>query len=271
MAILNLTALKKDCVALHASAFVYEGKGILVTGWAKGGKTESLLAFASQGAKYVGDEWILLRGEGNRMYGIPENIRLWNWHLEYLPEVRRQIGTEERALFRLIESLDGMQRLMVKGRLGNMVPVKFLRQAMPALNSTSPWSRGRSLAPVLARSPPGPKGYSFSSVTKIPGSACKQPTRWKSPGGWLPRSSTSSSPFSNTISLSSLPSRSEETPSSSAPPNSNTASCAARWPESSDTAFAIRTLCLFLNSTTPCGPIAKGVIASLPWSSRTPA
>ncbi len=91
VAILNLTALKADCAALHASAFIYQDVGILVTGWAKGGKTESLLAFAAGGATYVGDEWVLLSGDGKNMYGIPENIRLWNWHLDYLPRVRSQV------------------------------------------------------------------------------------------------------------------------------------------------------------------------------------
>ena len=66
MAILNFTLLSKDCVPLHASAFTHQGKGILLTGWSKGGKTEALLAFAQHGARYVGDEWIILSGDGER-------------------------------------------------------------------------------------------------------------------------------------------------------------------------------------------------------------
>src|SRR5262245_51635903 len=60
IAAINTTALAKGVVPLHASAFVHRGVGVLVTGWSKGGKTEALLAFASRGAEYVGDEWIYL-------------------------------------------------------------------------------------------------------------------------------------------------------------------------------------------------------------------
>lgn len=125
MAIINLTVLKKDCVPLHASAFVYKNTGVVVTGWAKGGKTEALLAFARHGARYVGDEWILLSGDGRKMYGIPENIRLWDWHLEHLPEVRRQIKRETLLMFKAIHQLDKIQ--------DKLLPMKYLREAMPAL------------------------------------------------------------------------------------------------------------------------------------------
>jgi len=124
MAILNFTLLSKDCVPLHASAFTHQGKGILLTGWSKGGKTEALLAFAQHGARYVGDEWIILSGDGEKMYGIPENIRLWEWHLDNAPKVRSQVSRQDRFLFRAIHWVEGLQRL---------APVKLLGSALPML------------------------------------------------------------------------------------------------------------------------------------------
>jgi hypothetical protein len=53
--IINLTALHKGCLPLHAAGFVYNDVGALIAGWSKGGKTEALLAFMAQGARYVGD------------------------------------------------------------------------------------------------------------------------------------------------------------------------------------------------------------------------
>ena len=156
LAIVNLTVLKKDCVPLHASAFVHQGHGIVVTGWAKGGKTESLLSFALQGAEYIGDEWIWLQGNGDMMYGVPENIRLWDWHLHYLPHIRRQMKREERWLFNSIQWLDSMQRRLAQGKIGRLAPVKFWRKAMPALrrqlNVTRPPEHifGRSLGRLSA-------------------------------------------------------------------------------------------------------------------------
>jgi hypothetical protein len=84
LAILNLTALTKGVLPLHATAFNLKGLGILVTGWAKSGKTETLLAAAARGARYVGDEWVYLTRSGE-MFGLPEPIRLWDWHLDQFP------------------------------------------------------------------------------------------------------------------------------------------------------------------------------------------
>ena len=50
IACLNLTVLARGALPLHAAAFTYRGRGIVVTGWSKGGKTESLLAFLAHGA-----------------------------------------------------------------------------------------------------------------------------------------------------------------------------------------------------------------------------
>jgi len=86
--ILHLTAQKADYVALNASAFVYRDKGIVATGWSKGGKTEALLAFGLKGAPYVGDQWTMLSGDGERMFGLPGNPGLWEWSLEDFPERR---------------------------------------------------------------------------------------------------------------------------------------------------------------------------------------
>ena len=95
VAIVNLTVLARGGLALHASAFRYRGTGVLVTGWSKGGKTELLLGFVEHGAEYIGDEWIYIAPDGDRMYGIPEPIRVWDWQLEQLPRYWGEIGAAE--------------------------------------------------------------------------------------------------------------------------------------------------------------------------------
>lgn len=84
LAVINLTALVKGVLPLHACAFNAGPTGVLVTGWAKSGKTESLLACIGEGAHYVGDEWVYLTPD-RQMLGLPEPIRLWSWHLAQLP------------------------------------------------------------------------------------------------------------------------------------------------------------------------------------------
>lgn len=99
IAIINMTALSKGILPLHASALLYNHQGILLTGWSKGGKTETLLAFAANGAKYIGDEWIYLSADGQRMYGIPEPTRLWYWHLKEMPQFKAMAS--RKALLKL--------------------------------------------------------------------------------------------------------------------------------------------------------------------------
>jgi hypothetical protein len=104
IAIINLTVLARGLVPLHASAFRYEGRGVLVTGWSKGGKTETLLGFVANGAEYIGDEWIHLKtdADGTRMYGLPEPMRIWDWHLDDLPQFRATLGRRQRAKLRAL-------------------------------------------------------------------------------------------------------------------------------------------------------------------------
>jgi hypothetical protein len=98
VAIVNLAALANGALALHASAFAYRGLGIVATGWSKGGKTEALLAFMQRGARFVGDEWVYIAPEGDRVHGLPEPIRLWDWHLRQLPAVRGRVARRDRVL-----------------------------------------------------------------------------------------------------------------------------------------------------------------------------
>ena len=134
MAIINLTALSKGFLPMHASAFTYKGVGALATGWAKGGKTETLLAFADKGAEYVGDEWVYLSQDGQRMYGIPEPIRIWDWHLQELPDYWKLVGRSDRARLRglnmLTQSIDKVTSSAV-GR--GLPPVKLMKRANPIL------------------------------------------------------------------------------------------------------------------------------------------
>jgi hypothetical protein len=130
IAIVNLTALGKGILPLHASACTYNHMGIVFTGWAKGGKTEALLAFMAHGAGYVGDEWIYLCSDG-RMYGIPEPIRVWDWHLAELPRYWAQVRGGDRLKLRALKlPVEGLERLAASRLLGQ---AKMLRRVLPLL------------------------------------------------------------------------------------------------------------------------------------------
>jgi hypothetical protein len=92
---------------------------MLVCGWAKGGKTETLLAFMAEGATYVGDEWIYLAEHGRRMYGLPQPITIWDWHLPELPEYQAALARGQSVRLRAFTAsqwtADALGRLRTPG------------------------------------------------------------------------------------------------------------------------------------------------------------
>ncbi len=98
---------------IHASGFVWNGKGVLVMGWSKGGKTELVLPFMERGATFVGDEWMYL--VDGRMFGLHEPIRIWDWHLTDLPGLRARLPASARRRLRVLGRMEQMARLF--GRL----------------------------------------------------------------------------------------------------------------------------------------------------------
>lgn len=134
IAIINLTALSKGILPMHASAFTYKDKGVLATGWAKGGKTETLLAFMEHGAKYVGDEWVYLSQDGRQMYGIPEPIRIWNWHLQDVPRYQGKVERTDQLRLRGLNLLVNTMDKAASAGLGERTaPARLMRRVSPIL------------------------------------------------------------------------------------------------------------------------------------------
>lgn len=132
IAALNMAVLANGGLPLHAAAFELDGRGVLVTGWSKGGKTELLMAATRAGARYIGDEWVYLTADG-RMHGIPEPVRLWDWHLEQLPDVRDGLGRAERARLGLLPLAGRVERVLPR-RVRRSAPGRVLGKAVPIID-----------------------------------------------------------------------------------------------------------------------------------------
>jgi hypothetical protein len=126
--IVNLAVLARDALPLHASAFTLDGTGVVVTGWSKGGKTEVLLGAMRHGARFVGDEWVYVQPGTGRVGGLPEPMRLWDWHLRQLPDVRRRVARGDRARLRALAALGTTAR---DGRAGALVRRQMHVDAAP--------------------------------------------------------------------------------------------------------------------------------------------
>lgn len=104
--ILSVLLASAGHVLLHAAAFEYEGRGVLVTGWQKGGKTETLLPFMAAGARFIADEWTIVGGSPARIRGASNVARLWDWHLRQLPDYWNRIEARQRVRIRSWRAFD---------------------------------------------------------------------------------------------------------------------------------------------------------------------
>jgi hypothetical protein len=106
--IIAVSVLARGVVPVHGSAFEIDGRGVLVSGWAKGGKSEALLSFLERGARYIGDEWLFVDPAGPWLFGPPEPIRLWDWQLAMVPRVATRIRWSARLRLRAAAGLGSL-------------------------------------------------------------------------------------------------------------------------------------------------------------------
>jgi hypothetical protein len=126
--ILGLLLLRKGYVLLHSSSFVYEDKGILVTGWQKGGKTEMLLPFMAAGAYYLADEWTIVSGEDGTLRGLSGIAQIWSWHLRYLPQFWARTKAIDRYRIRLVRLYQWLYRALPESLREWISPFPFLHR-----------------------------------------------------------------------------------------------------------------------------------------------
>lgn len=79
---INRKCVDKQMLGIHATAFTLSGRGYLACGWPRGGKTGVMLAYLLQGAEYLAAEWVYVGSNGRTMHGVPEPLRLRDWHLQ---------------------------------------------------------------------------------------------------------------------------------------------------------------------------------------------
>lgn len=133
-------------VLLHAASFVHRGRGVLVTGWQKGGKTETLLPFTAAGADYVADEWTVVGGAERGMYGLSAVARLWDWHLREVPEYWERITPAQRARLRVWRGYRRLYRALPRHDHVRAWPVRLLRQA--SADGGGPWQAVDRIPPA---------------------------------------------------------------------------------------------------------------------------
>ncbi len=76
--LLQLGTLEHGAITVHGATVEVEGGGLLVCGWSESGKTETALALAEQGARFISDKWTILDSDGlaARLSGLRRHPRL---------------------------------------------------------------------------------------------------------------------------------------------------------------------------------------------------
>jgi hypothetical protein len=143
--LVGLYLLAARHVLLHAASFVHRGRGVLVTGWQKGGKTETLLPFTAAGAHYVADEWTVV-GPERGMYGLSAVARLWDWHLRELPQYWERITPGQRARLRVWRGYRQLYRTLPRHDRVRAWPVRLLRQV--SAEGSGPWQAVDRIPPA---------------------------------------------------------------------------------------------------------------------------
>jgi hypothetical protein len=95
---LQLALAGHGAVAVHGSAVVADGRGIVVAGWSEAGKTETALALVEEGASFLSDKWTLVSGDGS-LACFPISIGVRRWLLHYVPTLRQKLPRAARLQF----------------------------------------------------------------------------------------------------------------------------------------------------------------------------
>jgi hypothetical protein len=120
---LQISLLRKGALGLHSAAVSYNGKGILLAGWAESGKTESMMGFLQAGANFVSDKWTIVNGKGPSILHFPTPITVRHWMIDLIPGLRDRLKVGERLRGRAAGFAGSLLATGASGR----VPV--LRQA----------------------------------------------------------------------------------------------------------------------------------------------
>jgi hypothetical protein len=98
--LLQLATIRHGAVTVHGAAVQVGERGVLVCGWSESGKTETALALAEGGARFISDKWTIV-DSGASLHAFPVSVGIRDWVLDYLPRLRAHLRTSQRARLRL--------------------------------------------------------------------------------------------------------------------------------------------------------------------------
>jgi hypothetical protein len=101
--LLQLGTLRHGAITVHGATVEGEGGGLLVCGWSESGKTETALALAEVGARFISDKWTIIDAAG-RLHAFPVSVGIRDWVLDYLPRMRAHLRVSQRSRLRAVRT-----------------------------------------------------------------------------------------------------------------------------------------------------------------------
>jgi hypothetical protein len=114
---LQIAASARGVPAIHGTAVVADGRGVIVAGWAESGKTETALAFMEEGARFVSDKWTFAFPDGS-IACFPVSVGIRRWMLRYAPTLRRALPRRALLQFRLAATASAATGMRLRQRGG---------------------------------------------------------------------------------------------------------------------------------------------------------
>jgi len=93
--LVKLAALAKGLLPLHAAACAMHDRGVAVTGFPHGAKTTTLLGCMHRGAKFIGDDLVLVDQQG-RMHGSRTPLSLSDRHCDHWHRLKKTLSHRQR-------------------------------------------------------------------------------------------------------------------------------------------------------------------------------
>jgi hypothetical protein len=113
--LLQLATIRHGAVTVHGAAVQLREGGVVVCGWSEAGKTETALALAESGARFISDKWTVIDSNA-RIHAFPVSVGIRDWVLQYLPRLRSHLPASQRARLRASESARRALPLLTRRR-----------------------------------------------------------------------------------------------------------------------------------------------------------
>ena len=98
--LLQLATINHRAITVHGAAVQVGEGGLVVCGWSESGKTETALALAEAGARFISDKWTII-DSGGGIHPFPVGVGIRDWVLDFLPRLRAHLRYSDRTRLRL--------------------------------------------------------------------------------------------------------------------------------------------------------------------------